>query len=328
VAQKVQEAISKTMQAGASDVPPSKVISEITGWSRAYADTVYRTNLCGAYSAGRLRQAMDPDVEDVVVGLRYVAAMDSNTRPNHAAAHGLVAAHDDPIWYDLAPPAGYACRCSLELVDRFTAEREGLLVDGKLPRAQKPPGAGRDNKFPGRVDLPEKQRRRGEFKSSRPDRAMAQEGLTVPTRRPNPEARAYGPPKAPPAGASPEIKRETTRQNECATILAKNGYEVRHLPDAPGAPDLLVGMHLWNAYAPVGSPEEAAAAVEKGNAPRIIMHLDDLVAQRGDLDDWIMRFLVAVQGMEQRGPGNLRQIMTAQTANGAPKLELLWPKFL
>jgi hypothetical protein len=97
-------------------------------------------------------------------------------------------------------------------------------VDGQLPRAQKPPGAGRDNKFPGRVDLPEKQRRRGEFKSSRPDRAMAQEGLTVPTRRPNPEARAYGPPKAPPAGVSPEIKRETTRKNECATILAKKSH--------------------------------------------------------------------------------------------------------
>jgi SPP1 gp7 family putative phage head morphogenesis protein len=339
VAQKVQEAISKTMQAGASDVPPSKVVSEITGWSRAYADTVYRTNLTGAYSAGRLRQAMDPDVEDVVVGLRYVATMDSDTRKNHAAADGVVAAHDDPIWYDLAPPCGYNCRCSLELVDRFTAEREGLLVDGKLPRAKMPPGAGRDNKFPGRPDLPEKTRRRGEFLSTRPDVAFTT-GVTIPTRRPDPKARPMGKPKV--IRGNRETKRSLLRENECSVAAAQAGFTTTQLPEVElsrgphdaVAPDILLGMHLYDAMAPVGNVatafKEMQSKAKWKRAPRMLLHIDDLKAAlqaRGErLDDWLAALRQSLRLDIPKHGDRIKQVMIVETVDGQQKVRPFWPE--
>jgi len=77
---------------------------DISGWR---AETIYRTNLQTAYQVGRYDQMMDPDVLQMRPYWRYVAVMDANTRPTHAAMNGRVFEADDPIWDHWYPPNDY-----------------------------------------------------------------------------------------------------------------------------------------------------------------------------------------------------------------------------
>ena len=98
----------------------SKVIQQLGDFTRSYANTVYRTNLNTAYTAGRFQQAQEPGVRTVLPAMERWEIMDSavrrgrpidgpkgGTKENHAAAHGLVAATTDPIWNRVASPSGY-----------------------------------------------------------------------------------------------------------------------------------------------------------------------------------------------------------------------------
>lgn len=147
---RVQEYIGKTMAEGRTKVPPDEVIAEIGNWTRAYADTVYRTNVSTAYNAGRFAQAKDPEVRKVIPAMRYMSLHDARTRPNHEAAHGLIASQDDAIWNSYHPPLGYNCRCAAVFVSKYELERRGLLKgDGSVIRFE-PPGfymAGADEGF-------------------------------------------------------------------------------------------------------------------------------------------------------------------------------------
>ena len=82
-----------------------------------------------------MEQAEDPDLADIIVGFRYEGINDARTRDNHEAGFGAIAPTDDPLWKRFKPPNGYNCRCSLEMVSRFEAQRLGLW-DGKklMPR--------------------------------------------------------------------------------------------------------------------------------------------------------------------------------------------------
>lgn len=96
-------------------------------WTVAYADTVYQTNTSDAYTQGRFKQALDPDVRDVVPALEVTGIADDDERPNHRALRGFLAAADDPQWARLRPPYGYKCRHGVRLVPRSELERRGLL---------------------------------------------------------------------------------------------------------------------------------------------------------------------------------------------------------
>lgn len=43
--------------------------------------------------------------------LQYQCIMDGNTRPEHAALHGVIKRMDDPFWTQYMPPNGWGCRC-------------------------------------------------------------------------------------------------------------------------------------------------------------------------------------------------------------------------
>jgi len=95
---------------------PDRIKDQVRDFSLSYAETVFRTNVATAYSAGRFQQALDPDLGDFVSGLEYSTAGDSDVRgndpkdkENHKALNGLVARADDPVWNTYAPPLGYNC---------------------------------------------------------------------------------------------------------------------------------------------------------------------------------------------------------------------------
>ena len=119
------------------------------GFTRSYAETVFRTNLATAYNAGLIEQAKDPDVKEVIPALEYSAVMDVDTRPNHAAANGMIATADDPIWNVMGPPAGHRCRCVRVLVDAWTLREKGLIDDSGNVTRYLPPTFSQAHPDPG-----------------------------------------------------------------------------------------------------------------------------------------------------------------------------------
>lgn len=128
VTERVQRAVSAGIQQGVPVKTQADLIASIGDWSKAYGETVYRTNMATAYSAGRFRQAADPAVAEVMPAFEFRAVGDADTRANHAAADGLVAATHDPVWDHLSPPLGYNCRCDLAFIDTDELELMGLLT--------------------------------------------------------------------------------------------------------------------------------------------------------------------------------------------------------
>lgn len=114
------------------DIGQSAEMGAVRNWTRAYSANVYRTNAATGYSNGRLEQAKDPEVAEVIPALRYSALHDARTRPHHFAADGLIAATTDPVWHRMRTPAGWQCRCSMDFVSRFELERMGLIHGDKV----------------------------------------------------------------------------------------------------------------------------------------------------------------------------------------------------
>lgn len=125
-------------------------------WTNAYSRMVFRTNLNTGITAGRFRQAQDPDIRAVLPAFQFDAVGDVDTRDNHRAANGLVMAVDDVRWSFLAPPLGYNCRCQVRAVDAITLQARGVLdSSGQLRRQSVPAAARPDQGFrhAGRPDL-------------------------------------------------------------------------------------------------------------------------------------------------------------------------------
>ena len=97
-------------------------------------ETLVRTNIQMAYSAGRFQANQDPAIDAILWGYEYVTVGDDRVRPEHAALEGVRLAKDsprlDPIW----PPNGWQCRCTmLEIyVDDPAAQRTESYPDGPV----------------------------------------------------------------------------------------------------------------------------------------------------------------------------------------------------
>lgn len=139
--ERIQTTIVGALRVGLKTPTATAIIRELGDFERSYAETVFRTNVSTAYTNGLVEIAKDPAVADVVSGFRFSAVHDSDVRPNHLAADGVVAAANDPVWNTLRPPLGFNCRCALELV---SAVDRGFRP---LPRARVPVGAYPDPGF-------------------------------------------------------------------------------------------------------------------------------------------------------------------------------------
>lgn len=166
VVRKVQQILGRATQVGLTLASVEAIVQKAGPFSRAYAETVYRTNVSSAYAAGRMQQARDPEIQEVASAFEYSGPLDSDTRQgrpqdggeNHAAAIGLVAAFNDPVWEYASPPSGYNCRHALRIVSKFELKRRGLLKGGRVVRFE-PSGFGAFAPHPN-------------FATGRPDRAI------------------------------------------------------------------------------------------------------------------------------------------------------------
>lgn len=85
---------------------------------------IYRQNILSAESAGRYAQ-MKADV-DIAPFWQYIAVLDKNTRPEHAAFNLMIRRHDDPIWDSIYPPNGFNCRCMVRSLSPEYLKAKGV----------------------------------------------------------------------------------------------------------------------------------------------------------------------------------------------------------
>jgi SPP1 gp7 family putative phage head morphogenesis protein len=150
----IRDTVARLTKEGKSvDEATAELLKEsgalLRDWTRSFAETVYRTNISTAYTDGRRKMAEDPDIYEITPAWKYHAILDATVRPNHKAAHGLIADKFWPEWKTYAPPLSWNCRCSLLEMDAFELKRQGLLKDGRVV-LWKPPGfdaAGPDPGF-------------------------------------------------------------------------------------------------------------------------------------------------------------------------------------
>lgn len=86
--------------------------------------TIFDTNLRTAHAAGRWERITR--LAPARPWLRYVATLDSRTRPAHRVMHGVVLPWDHPVWDRWYPPCGWFCRCTVEQLSDRDLERRGL----------------------------------------------------------------------------------------------------------------------------------------------------------------------------------------------------------
>lgn len=151
VAERVQKMLGEALIEGTPRPSVVAAIAELGPWTQAYAETVYRTNMATARTAGRFQQLQDPKVRALIPALQFITAEDVDVRrgrpqdhgENHQAMAGIIAAVDHPIWDRFSPPGGYNCRCSVRTVGIKELETRGLLLpDGSVKEPPDPVARG------------------------------------------------------------------------------------------------------------------------------------------------------------------------------------------
>jgi len=87
--------------------------SGLTAGKPWLAETLVRTQIQIAYSAGQYNANQDPAIDSILWGYEYSTVGDDRVRPEHAALEGARYAKDDPMLSAVWPPNGFNCRCVL-----------------------------------------------------------------------------------------------------------------------------------------------------------------------------------------------------------------------
>ncbi len=113
---------------------------ESAGWVPAnpsHVETVFRTNVMGAYSQGRIQQMTQPVVLMARPFWQSMPVGDGppRQRPTHIM---FVLRAADPFWQTAAPPYGYNCRCRLRSLS--IKQGAGLVQEGTSIKGLPDPG--------------------------------------------------------------------------------------------------------------------------------------------------------------------------------------------
>ena len=92
------------------------------GANPARVETIFRTNLQLAYSAGRQAEMSDPAIADERPFRRFVATLDGGTTPTCRELHNTVLAASDPFWLTRQPPLHFRCRSAITTLTPEEAE--------------------------------------------------------------------------------------------------------------------------------------------------------------------------------------------------------------
>ncbi len=95
-------------------------------------ETLYRTQLQTAYSAGRWQANEDPAIQEILWGYEYVAVMDDRTTDLCSELDGQRHAKDDGFWSRFTPPNHHNCRS--QIIEIFVDDR--LAVPTAIPLVQ------------------------------------------------------------------------------------------------------------------------------------------------------------------------------------------------
>jgi SPP1 gp7 family putative phage head morphogenesis protein len=93
--------------------------------------TIFRTNLQGAYSVGTWQKIKDQEKD--APWLLYDAVDDFRTRPAHRQWDGKVFRIDDKFWKKWYPPSGFNCRCGVIQLSDDDLEDMGLQGEKSPP---------------------------------------------------------------------------------------------------------------------------------------------------------------------------------------------------
>ncbi len=104
---------------------------ESAGWTPknpSHVETVFRTNVMGAYNSGRHKQMTQPAVLAARPYWQVLGVGDGapRERKNHAAANNKVFAVTDPGWKRKYPPFGYNCRHRVRSLSKAQGEKIGI----------------------------------------------------------------------------------------------------------------------------------------------------------------------------------------------------------
>lgn len=104
---------------------------EREGWRGHRVETIFRTNMQTAYSAGRY--AKQQATKELLPYWRYFTVGDFRVRPAHAVLHGMVFPADHPFWDENYTPNGQKCRCGVQALSKGQVKRLGLNVETEMP---------------------------------------------------------------------------------------------------------------------------------------------------------------------------------------------------
>ncbi len=110
--------------------------------SAARLNTIYRSNVQAAYSAGQWQTIREQ--KEAAPFLMYDAVDDHRTRPAHAAWDNTVLPVDDPWWDRHYPPNGFNCRCGVIQLDEQQTEAMGLKPSSSAPPTRTVPWTNPD----------------------------------------------------------------------------------------------------------------------------------------------------------------------------------------
>jgi SPP1 gp7 family putative phage head morphogenesis protein len=96
------------------------------GEQPARLEAIFRTNVQGAYNAGRFDRMTAPAAKRARPFWRFDAIADSRTTPFCRGADGVVLPADDPWWKSRYPPAHHNCRSVVTPLTEDEAKDEGI----------------------------------------------------------------------------------------------------------------------------------------------------------------------------------------------------------
>jgi SPP1 gp7 family putative phage head morphogenesis protein len=121
----------------------------LAAWSRDEAtpanpgwrlETIFRTNVQRAYSAGRYVQLSDPVVMQARPYRLYDAIIDERTTETCQERNGVILPASDPWWESNWPPLHFNCRAGVRSLRESQARRRGMTTTP--PDEEAPAGFG------------------------------------------------------------------------------------------------------------------------------------------------------------------------------------------